>query len=267
MTLTIDLTGRTALVTGGARGIGAAISRTLASAGAQVAINFRAGQREADALAAELGAAFEGQPAFSVEADIADEAAVLLMFQTVRERMGRLDILVNNAGTESIMPATELTTTDWDRIMDVNLRGAFLCSREAARMMRRQGRGVIVNNSSIHDSVPRRGLAHYSASKAGLTMLTRSLGLELARDHIRVVGVAPGAIETDLNRHEIDAVGRERFAEWIPAGRLGTTQDVAAVVAFLASDLCGYVTGVTVSVDGGYCLNAIRYDPTERQAE
>lgn len=251
------LTGKRALVTGGSRGIGAAICRVMAREGARVAINYLHHAAEARALAEELS-----PQAMTIQGDISREEDVTRLVATVVEKFGGLDILVNNAGTESTVAALDLPMAEWDRVMNINLRGAFLCAQEAARAMRAGGNpGVIINNSSIHESVPRLGLTHYAVSKAGLLMLTRSLGLEWAEFGIRVVGVSPGAIETDMNREEIEAFGRHLFDEWIPAGRLGQVEDVAETVAFLASDRASYISGTTLTIDGAYTQNTIRYDP------
>jgi NAD(P)-dependent dehydrogenase (short-subunit alcohol dehydrogenase family) len=155
----------------------------------------------------------------------------------------------------------DLEEREWDKIMGTNLKGAFLCSQQAGRRMQRSGGGVIVNISSIHDTVPRKGLTHYCTSKAGLQMLTKCLALELAEDHIRVVSVSPGAIETEMNREEIAAFGVDKFNRWIPQGRIGCVADVAPAVAFLCSDLASYITGTDIYIDGGYSLATIQYDP------
>ncbi len=188
------------------------------------------------------------------------------MYQAIRDTFGGLDALVNNAGVHSVRPAIDLTTQEWDRVLDTNLRGAFLCAREAAKLMRDQHMGgVIVNIASIHDTVPCLGTAHYCASKAGLTMLTKALAIEWAEYKIRVVGIAPGAIETEINRDEIAAFGKGNFESWIPFGRLGNVEDIAKASAFLISDDADYITGITLCVDGAYSLNTIRYDPRARE--
>lgn len=145
-------------------------------------------------------------------------------------------------------------------VMDVNLRAPFLCAQMAFPLMRAAGGGVILNNSSIHDETPRKGIAHYCSAKAGLRMLTKCLALEWAEYSIRVNTVSPGAIETDMNRHVIRDETRFQFGEWIPAGRAGTVEEVAALFAFLASPEASYITGSTICIDGGYHLSTIRYD-------
>ncbi len=255
-----NFAGQRVLVTGGGRGIGAAICRAFAGRGARVAVNYFGHFEEAFALLHELGA---GHMAF--QADVGDETEVAAMFAEVERGLGGIDVLVNNAGCESTFPALDLPMAEWDKVLDTNLRGAFLCARGAGRLMQRQGSGgVIVNISSIHESVPRLGLVHYCVSKAGLAMLTKALALEWAEYGIRVVGLAPGVIETDMNRAEIAAFGRQKFEEWIPLHRLGQVGDVAAAVLFLASDAASYVTGATLQLDGAYALNVIRYDPRRR---
>ena len=172
----------------------------------------------------------------------------------------RLDILVNNAGYETTSAAEDLPEVELRGVIEVNLVAPFLLAQQAARRMKASGGGVVINLSSIHGQMPRKGLAHYAASKAGLHMLTRSLALEWAEYGIRVVTVSPGAIETDMNRDAIEHFGRAHFEEWIPAGRVGNTADVAEAVAFLCSDRAGYVTGTELVIDGGYLQNLVRYD-------
>ena len=252
------LAGRCALITGANRGIGAAIARRFVRDGARVAINYFEDEESARQLVHELGL----DVACAISADVREEEEIERMFHEAVHFLGALDILVNNAGCESTRSAIDLTLPEWNRILSTNLTAPFLCSQQAARIMRAQGTGgVILNNSSIHSSIPRLGLAHYCASKAGLAMLTRSLALEWGEFGIRVAAVAPGAIETELNRREIETFGRDKFEEWIPLSRLGAVEDVANAFAFLASDEARYITGTTLTVDGAYSLTTIRYDP------
>lgn len=253
-----DLTGKRALVTGGNQGIGKAICRQLRHDGAKIAVNYLDNPELTETLLNELGR----DHSLGVQADVRDEVAVERMISQVTDAFGGIDILVNNAGCESTYALLDLPMAEWDRVLDTNLRGAFMCARSAGRAMIAQGRGgVIINISSMHEAVPRLGLTHYCISKAGLSMLTKGFALEWAEYGIRVVGVAPGAIETDMNRAEIAAFGVEKFEEWIPAGRLGTVNDVAPAVAFLASDDAAYISGSTLRIDGVYLLNHTRYDP------
>lgn len=246
------LAGKRVLVTGADRGIGAGIAATLVEQGARVCRN--------TLHASDAG--FGNSPDLAIQADLRDPDQVTRMFQEIEQRMGGLDLLVNNAGVESIVPALDLTVEEWDRIIDTNLRGAFLCAQGAARLMKRGGSGgVIINISSIHEDVPRLGTVHYSVSKAGMSMLTKSLAHEWGEFNIRVVGIAPGIIETDINHEQIEHFGRDRFTGWVPLQSLGTIADVANAVIFLASEQARYISGTTVVIDGAYRLNTIRYDP------
>ena len=257
---TIDLKRRNVLVTGGSQGIGAGICRAMAACGANLLINYYQHQQSAEPLAAELEKLY-GVKAVAFQADISDQEAVIKMFGFFEETFGPVDILVNNAGCETVDHAVDLPLNDWDRIFNVNLRGAFICAQEAGKQMIKQNKGVIINISSIHDKVPRKGLIHYCAAKAGLNMMTKCLALELGANHIRVLAVSPGAIETDMNRNEINAFGREKFNQWIPLGRVGMVDDVAWTCAFLASDKAAYYTATEIYIDGGYKESTIPYDP------
>ncbi|WP_455383195.1 SDR family NAD(P)-dependent oxidoreductase [Salinispira pacifica] len=258
MAATIDLAGKTALVTGGSRGIGAAVCKALAAAGAEVLVHYHRARDAALTVAAATGAREPENAVF--RADIADPAEIEKLFAEIHKTKRRVDILVNNAGAESVAGILDLELSEWDRVVNINLRGPFLCSKYGARQMLGTG-GVIINISSIHDQVPRKGLAHYSAAKAGLAMLTRSLALELAEHGIRAITVSPGAIETEMNSDEIARVGRDLFNQNIPAGRIGTAEEIAGLVVFLASDLASYITGTTCYADGGYMLSTVHYDP------
>ena len=255
--LRVDLTGKRALITGGGCGIGAGIARLLAQCGARVAVNYHVNGAEAKAVAAACGA-----DSFAVGADVRDATQVAAMFASVERSWGGLDILINNAGWESVHHAIDLPEADFDRAIATNLKGPLLCAQQAARLMdRTRSGGVIVMNLSMHDSVPRKGLAHYCAAKAGLLMLTKCLALEFATFGVRVVGVSPGAIETDMNRTEIERTGREAFTRAIPLGRLGSVNEIAELVAWLVSPSAAYVTGATLYADGGYSLTTVTYDP------
>jgi NAD(P)-dependent dehydrogenase (short-subunit alcohol dehydrogenase family) len=251
------LAGKTALVTGSGRGIGAAIAEALARGGCAVALHDRT-EAGLDEAAARLAAA-HGVACAGFAADLAQPGAATKLFAALDRRLPPLDILVNNAGYETAAAAEEMDEADWRGVLEVNLTAPFLLAQQAARRMKGRG-GVIINISSMHDSVPRKGLAHYAAAKAGLSMLTRSLALEWAEYGIRVLTVSPGAVETDMNREAIDSFGRDRFEGWIPAGRLGTVDDVAAAVAFLCGPAASYITGTELRIDGGYGLNLVRYD-------
>jgi glucose 1-dehydrogenase len=257
---TIDLSGKRALVTGGSQGIGSEICRELAVSGADVFIHYNNNKEKAEKLADEIKKEF-GVKTWIGGADIANSKEVIELFSRMDKTMESIDILVNNAGTESVIHVLDLPEEEWDRVMDVNLKGPFLCSQQAGRRMEKTAGGVIINISSIHDVVPRKGLAHYCSAKAGLKMLSKCLSLELIDKNIRVVSVAPGAIETEMNRKEIAEFGVEKFEKWIPAGKIGHVSDIAKAVAFLASDMASYIHGADIYIDGAYMNHTIPYDP------
>jgi glucose 1-dehydrogenase/3-dehydrosphinganine reductase len=257
---TIDLSGKRALVTGGSQGIGAEICRQMAGCGADVFIHYNSNKEKAKKLADEIKKEF-GVKTWIGGANVAQSKEIVELFLRMDKTMESIDILVNNAGTESVKHVLDLPEAEWDRVMDVNLKGPFLCSQQAGRRMEKTGGGVIINISSIHDVVPRKGLAHYCSAKAGLKMLSKCLSLELVDKNIRVVSVAPGAIETEMNRKEITEFGVEKFEKWIPAGKVGNVSDIAQSVAFLASDMASYIHGADLYIDGAYMNNTIPYDP------
>ena len=257
----LRLSQKRVLITGAERGIGSALARRFASDGAQVVLNTFGSVDGCEELVEEINATANHE-AIAIQGDVRNLRQMAEVFKAMTDKLGGIDILVNNAGVESVAPALSLSLDEWDRVVDTNLRGSFVCAQMAAKIMRLPAKGgVILNITSIHDSVPRLGTSHYCASKAGLTMLTKSLALEWAQFKIRVVGVAPGAIETEINRSMIDKIGRSNFETWIPAGRLGTTTDIADAAVFLVSDESSYVSGATLVVDGAYSLNTIQYDP------
>lgn len=260
----IDLCGKKALVTGGSQGIGAEICKKLASCGADVFINYFKNEAKAQQLAKELEKEY-GVKAVCGGANVADAAQVKNMFLLFDDTLGAIDILVNNAGSESVLHVLDMEEKEWDRVLDINLKGPFLCSKEAGRRMEKNGGGVIINISSIHDTVPRKGLIHYCSAKAGLKMFSKCLSLELADKSVRVISIAPGAIETNMNREEISDFGRDKFEQWIPQGRIGKVSDVANTVAFMASDLADYINGADIYIDGAYMNHTIQYDPRPKR--
>lgn len=260
------LYGKRAVVTGGSRGIGESIARVLHRSGAQVAVNYHASADRAARIVAELN---ETRPdsARAFGADVSDPQDVGAMFASIDEWVGGVDVLVNNAGYEDCRHLLDIPYASWTKVLHTNLTGPFLCTQEAGRRMEAQFRadpassGVIINLSSIHDAVPRKGFAHYSAAKSAVAMLTKATALELAEYNVRAVTVAPGAIRTDMNREEIAEFGEHRFREWIPLSRVGETHDVSELVAFLCGPHAAYVTGSHLYVDGGYMQGLVQYDP------
>lgn len=241
----------TALVTGGSRGIGKAVAETLAREGFQVYLTYVSKPEEAEAVAAGINAAGGAARAFRL--DVSDAAAVSAFFQEeIREKV-TLDVLVNNAGITKDGLILRMKDEDFDRVLDVNLSGAFTCLREAAKLMTKQRRGRIVNITSVVGQMGNAGQINYSAAKAGLIGMTKSAAKELAGRNVTVNAVAPGFIETDMTAKLTDEI-RAAYIEAIPLRRLGQPQDIADAVAFLASDKAGYITGQVIAVNGGmYC--------------
>jgi glucose 1-dehydrogenase len=252
------LDGHKALVTGASSGIGAATARRLAREGASVVVNYFSDKERGEAEAVVEDIRRAGGWGLIAEADVGNEQDVASMVAHAVQNLGGLTILVNNAGVVTHASTLALSLQAWERVLRTNLTGAFLCLREAGRVMASGGGGVIINVSSIHEFTPLPGAAHYSASKGGLRQLTQTAALELAPKGIRVVSVAPGMIYTPINLPWLDDPLALRAAlDEIPLGRIGTADDVAAMVAWLASEDASYVTGATFVVDGGLSLNAI----------
>jgi NAD(P)-dependent dehydrogenase (short-subunit alcohol dehydrogenase family) len=245
----MNLTGKRILVTGSSRGIGKAIALELAARDATLAVH---GPQESDELGASYRAVCKRSPSsIMVCADLSRSEQIEAMFDMVKQQLGGLDVLVNNAATQNPSPLVDLKEEDWDYVLAVNLKAPFLCAQHAARLMRESGNGGrIVNISSVHASAPRRNYAHYSTAKAGLEQLTKCLALELAEYNIQANAVVVGAVATELTPPNRQAA----FATAIPAGRVGTVDEIARVVAFLAGNECDYLTGASITVDGGLTL-------------
>lgn len=242
------LEGRVALVTGGGRGIGKSIALDLARAGCHVAVNYYVEPERAEQTVADLIAL--GVDAIAVAGDVGVASDVHRMIEDVVGAFARLDVLVNNAGTQTWTPFLEVTEQEWDLVIRTNLKGSFLCTQAAARHMKDHGGGVIVNIGSGCNKVPFPGLVAYTASKGGVEMLTKVSAVELAQHRIRVNCVAPGAVEVERTRQELpDYAGT--WGRVTPLGRVGTPDDIARAVVFLAGDESSFITGQTLWVDGG----------------
>ncbi|MFE3992223.1 SDR family oxidoreductase [Streptomyces goshikiensis] len=255
------LKGQKALVTGANSGIGKATAIGLGRAGADVVVNYVAGAQEAEAVVEEIKS--HGVRAYAHEADVSREDQVVAMVDRMVEEFGTIDIMVANAGLQRDAAVTEMTVAQWQKVLDVNLTGQFLCAREATKEFLRRGvvpevsrsAGKIVCMSSVHQIIPWAGHVNYASSKGGVLMLMQTLAQELAPKGIRVNAVAPGAIRTPINKDAWDTPEAEKaLLQLIPYRRVGDPEDIANAVTVLASDLMDYVVGTTLYVDGGMTL-------------
>lgn len=256
----LRLDGRVALVTGGSRGLGIGLALALAHAGADIAIAARTASEIAEACA--LIEAQTSRRTLNVPTDVGNVAAVQAMVEQTRAHFGRLDILVNAAGINIRQPHDQFTEADWDRLMNINLKGAFFAAQAAARVMREQGPGTgrsagkIINITSLTTQVALPNVAPYSISKSGLQQMTRALALELAPQHIHVNAIAPGRFWTAMtDKLFSDPAIYESNVSMIPLGRPGVAADLAGAALLLASDASDYITGQTIFVDGGWLAN------------
>jgi glucose 1-dehydrogenase len=255
------LEGQVALVTGASSGIGRAIAIALGQAGTAVGVNYGGNAAAADAVVAEIRDG--GGQAIAVQADVSDEQQVVAMFEAVTAAFGVLDILVNNAGIQKDAPFDEMTVEQWDRVMGVNLRGQFLCAREAVRQFKRNGvreevscaAGKIICISSVHEVIPWAGHVNYAASKGGVMLMMKSVAQEVARFRIRVNSIAPGAVRTPINADAWSMPeAYEQLMKLIPYKRIGEPEEIGRTAVWLASDESDYINGSTIFVDGGMTL-------------
>ena len=253
--IAIELKGRKALVTGGDSGLGAATVKSLAQAGADVAITYRYESGAAEKMATVA-------KSFGVNAcplrldDVSKKEQVDALFRQVDQQLGGLDILVNNAGIDgSRAYCADSDVAAWCQVVETDLYGPYYCAREAISRMRKQGRGVIVNTTSVHEFIPWAGYSAYTSAKAALSMFSKTLAQEVASMGIRIIAVAPGAIKTPINANVWqDPKGLSDLDRKIPMGRVGEPDEIGHAIAFLCSDLASYMTGITVTVDGGMLL-------------
>jgi glucose 1-dehydrogenase len=262
------LTGKNVLVTGGTSGIGQAIAVRFAEFGANVAINYRSRPEDAAETEQQVEACVTkvqrmGVKDVIVRGDVSKEEDVVGMIRDAIEKLGGVDVLINNAGIQISRPTHELSAEDFDRVLGVNLRGTFLCAREAIRhFLAEEKPGVIINISSVHQRIPKPNYLGYSVSKGGMQNLTTTLALEYAGQGIRVNAIGPGATVTPINRAWIDdPVKAEQVTSHIPIPRPGTAEEMGALACFLASDEGAYITGQTIFVDGGLTLYADFREP------
>ncbi len=245
---------KTALVTGGSRGIGAQIALSLARAGYQVAVNYFRSPDAANDLIARIND--EGGKALAIGANVGSYQEIQRLFDETEKNLGPVDILVNNAGIEIRVPSVDYTEETWDLMMNINLKGAFFCSQRALRTMIQKKWGRIINISSIHEERPTANRSIYSISKGGMRAMTRELAKEYAACGITVNSIAPGAIRTDLNRKVLEDPAYEAMVlKNIPAKFIADPDDIASTVVFLTSEKARYINGASIYIDGGLSLN------------
>ncbi|MFB6317242.1 glucose 1-dehydrogenase [Saccharicrinis sp. FJH54] len=256
----MKLKGKVALITGASSGIGKAIALRFAAEGATVVVNHFKQEDKAREVVEKIRS--ENGKAIYIEADISKEDDVVAMYSKIMERIGKLDILVNNAGRQKDAPVWKMSLEDWNAVIDVDLTGHFLCTREAAKIFLQKDTneevpGNIVFITSVHQNIPWAQRANYTAAKAGASMLMKTVAMELAPGNIRVNAVAPGAVKTAINIDNFkDPDEKEKILRKIPFGKAGKTNDIASAVLWLASSEAGYITGETIFVDGGMELYA-----------
>jgi len=247
-----DLTGKTAIITGGSKGLGEQMAYALAEAGADVALVSRT-QVELDQVATEVHLA-TGRHAVGVAADVTKEADIAVMVQKVMAEFGKIDILINNAGIGGTTPVIDLKEEEWDRYMNLNLKGPVLCSKHVGAEMIKRKQGNIINVSSLFSQIVARYMSAYAATKTALVSFTRTLALEWARYNIRVNALCPGYFDTPMNHEFWQSKGGKGIIEKIPMQRVGDTKEIKPAILFLASDANTFMTGSTLFVDGGHSL-------------
>lgn len=252
MSAYFDLSGKTAVVTGGSKGLGEQSAHALAEAGADVALVSRT-RADLDAVAADIRAA-TGRRAVGFVADVTRDADIRAMVAAVMAEFGQIDVLINNAGIGGTTPVRDLDEAEWDRFMDLNLKGPVLCSKHVGAEMARRKQGNIINVSSLFSKIVARYMAAYGATKAALVSFTRTLALEWARDNIRVNALCPGYFDTPMNHDFWDTKGGRGIISRIPMQRVGDPKEIKPAVVFLASDANTFMTGTTLFVDGGHSL-------------
>ncbi|MDO5580539.1 MAG: glucose 1-dehydrogenase [Planctomycetia bacterium] len=245
---------KTALITGGSRGIGAEIARALGKAGYRTIVNYNKSEGPAEKICEEIRNS--GGEAFAIKADVGSWKEIQNLFDEIESRFGMVDVLVNNAGIEIRKSSADYEEEIWDLIMNTNLKGAFFCSQRAVRKMMPKNWGRIINISSIHEERPTGNRSIYSISKSGMGMMTREFAKEFARYGITVNSIAPGAIRTDLNREVLkDPAYEARVLANIPANFIAEPADISAAVVFLATEEARYINGAALTIDGGLSLN------------
>ena len=244
----IDLDGSVALVTGASRGIGAVIASRLAKAGAKIGVNYRTSREAAEGVVEEITKA--GGEAILVEADVTQEDSAAAAIKQVVDRWQRIDILVNNAGINRDRLLLRMSSDDWDQVLEVDLKGAFLCTKFVMPHLIKQRKGRVINISSVVGISGNPGQANYAAAKAGLIGFTKAVAREVASRSVTVNALAPGYITAGM-ADELNEETRKRILDRIPMGRFGTSDDVAEAVVFLCSEGAGYITGQVLTIDGG----------------
>lgn len=247
----MELTGKNAVVTGGSRGIGRAIALELARQGANVAINYTSNKELAETVVKKVEE--YNVKAIAIKADVSNGDEVNNMMKSIKEAFGSIDILVNNAGITKDTLLMRMKIEDWEKVIDINLKGTFLCTKAVTRDMMKQKYGKIVNMASVVGITGNAGQANYSASKAGIIGFTKSVAKELASKNININAIAPGFIQTDMTDKLSDSI-KEEMLNTIPIKRYGKPQDIANVVTFLCSEKASYITGQVIHVDGGMVM-------------